>query len=232
MNSQFFASELTLERVLAVEKRLYQSLPTLAEFKERHDEVVDTPGPSVRIFSEILQNITTRLIVVQLNIDCLVERNTERSMKVFASNEDFKEASDYILRYCEGSEHQTPLLKLHGSIDAIETCIVTQDQTDSGVCDAQFQTLNALLEISEHRLPWIYIGVSMRDRDLLQVLNGQHFAKKLDERWVVPYIVPSIRTFATQRIPHWEETEFWALEDRVITETSDAFFEALGAAFF
>ena len=93
--------------------------------------------------------------------------------------------------------------------------------------DAQFQTLTALLDLSPQRLPWIYVGVSMRDRDLLQVLNSQNFAKQLDERWVTPYIVPSIRDFGTRREPHWEETGLESLDERVITETSDAFFEKL-----
>ena len=232
LNSQVFASELTLERVLAAEKRIYNSLPTLIEFKERHDKVVNIPGPSVQILAKILENSDARIIIAELNIDCLVERNTNRSMKIFASSEEFKEATDYIRRYCNGKENDIPLLKLHGTIESMDTCIVTQDQTDSGVCDAQFQTLTALLEVSTNRLPWIYVGVSMRDRDLLQVLSGQQFAKKLDEHWVVPYVVPSVRSFGESREPHWKKTEFQALEDRVITETSDAFFEALDAVWF
>ena len=230
MNSKIFASYLTLERVLAVEKRLYPNLPTLIEFKERHDKVIKTPGPSAQILAKILQNDSAKIIVVQLNIDCLVERCMQAGMKIFASNEQFQGASEYISRYCDGIEQEIPLLKLHGTIESIDTCVVTQDQTDSGVCDAQFQTLTTLLEISENRLPWIYIGVSMRDRDLLQVLNGQQFARQLDERWVAPYIVPSVRIFGEHREPHWEGTKFEALEDRVITETSDAFFEALYTA--
>ena len=90
--------------------------------------------------------------------------------------------------------------------------------------------LDSRRDISDDPLPWIYIGVSMRDRDLLQVLSGQQFAKKLDERWVVPYIVPSVRSFGEPREPHWKETDFKTLEDRVITATSDAFFEALTEA--
>ena len=31
-------------------------------------------------------------------------------------------------------------------------------------------------------------------------------------------------------MPHWKETNHKALEDRVITETSDAFFDALRTA--
>ena len=228
--SNIFASELTLERVLAVEKRTDPNLPTLQEFKERHDTVVNNPGSSVHHLAKILRDPDTKIIVAQLNYDCLVERNTEPALKVFASNDEFEKALDYILRYCNGDEDGVPLLKLHGTIDRIETCVATQDETDRGVGEAQFQTLTSLLKISEDRLPWIYVGMSMRDRDLLQVLNTQNFARQLDERWVVPYIVPSVRKFGARREPHWEGTGFESLEDRVITETSDAFFEALATA--
>ena len=227
MNSYTFASELTLERVLTVEERTHPSLPTLREFKERHDRVVHNPGSSVHHLAKILRDSDAKIIVAQLNYDCLVERTTESTLKVFASNEEFKEASGYILRYCNGDEADIPLLKLHGTIDSFETCVVSKDQTDRGVGDAQFQTLTSLLDISKDRLPWIYVGMSMRDRDLLQVLSGQNFAKQLDERWVVPYIVPSVRDFGERREPHWEGTGLESLEDRVITETSDAFFETL-----
>lgn len=36
---------------------------------------------------------------------------------------------------------------------------------------------------------WIYVGVSMRDKDLLPVLRGEDFARRLDERWVNPYLL-------------------------------------------
>ena len=230
MNSQVFASELTLERVLAVEKRTDPNLPTLQEFKERHDKVVDHPGPSVSHLAEILRSADAKIVIVQLNFDCLVERNTEPDLEVFASNDEFAQASAYVERYCNGDEDRIPVLKLHGTIDSIDTCVVTQDQTDQGVGDAQFQTLTSLLNISSEPLPWIYVGVSMRDRDLLQVLSGQQFARGLDEQWVIPYIVTSVRQFGARREPHWKKTSLKVLENRVITETSDAFFEALAEA--
>ena len=230
MNSQVFASDLTLERVLAVEKRMNPYLPTLKEFKDCHDGVVDNPGSSVHHLARILKSTDAKIVVVQLNFDRLVEQNTEPDLMVFASDDEFNGASEYLRRYRSGDEHRIPLLKLHGTIDRIDTCVVTQDQTLRGLGEAQYQTLTSLLDISDDPLPWIYIGVSMRDRDLLQVLSGQQFAKKLDERWVVPYIVPSVRSFGEPREPHWKETDFKTLEDRVITATSDAFFEALTAA--
>lgn len=230
MNSRAFANELTLERVLAAEKRMRPDLPTLLEFKERHDKVVGSPGLSVRVLTEILKTRAARLVIVQLNFDCLVEHNTKSGIRVFASNAAFEEAPEYICQYCAGAEEDPPLLKLHGTIESLDTCVFAQDQTDRGVGEPQFRTLTALRDVHDGPLPWIYVGVSMRDRDLLQVLSGQDFARRLDERWVVPYIVPSVRSFGELRTPHWAHTDLKGLEDRVIAETSDAFFDALGTA--
>ncbi|MDE0321851.1 MAG: hypothetical protein OXI97_18425 [Acidimicrobiaceae bacterium] len=227
LNSQDFASHLTLERVLVVEKRMHADLPTLQEFKEHHDSVVDQPGPSVLHFGQMLDNTEAKIIVVQLNFDCLVEHNTSKELRIFASDAEFAEASSHIADYCGGKDLRVPLLKLHGSIDSIETCVATQDQTSRGLGDAQYRALSALLGVSSEPLPWVYVGVSMRDRDMLQVLSGQQFARGLDERWVVPYIVPSVRTFGNAREPHWQATDLRTLDDRVITQTSDAFFEVL-----
>ena len=205
MRADRFAKNLTLERVLAAEKKECDGLPTLEEFKVLHDKVVNAPGSSVRDFAEILQCTDSKIIVVQLNIDCLVECNTSKELKIFASEDEFEGASEYVQRYCDGQKKGIPLLKLHGTIDRPDTWIVTQDQTDSGVCDAQLQTLDTLLEIPEEReerLPWVYVGASMRDRDLLPVLSGPQFARKLDERWVNPYVVKSLREiWRTKRIP-------------------------------
>ena len=230
MNSREFARALTLQRVLEAEKRMWPELPTLVEFKERHDQVVQTPGPSVEILAELLHAVDAKVIVLQLNFDCLVERNATSAVEVFASAEDFGEAPDYIRRYWTGSEARAPLLKLHGTIESFDTCVITQDQTERGVGERQLKTLYALLDLVNDPLPWIYVGASMRDRDLLQVLTAQQFAQQLDERWVVPYLVPSIRAFATPRVAYWAGTGRATLEDRVIAETSDAFFNALRAS--
>ncbi|WP_419862992.1 SIR2 family protein [Candidatus Poriferisodalis sp.] len=232
MDPREFASGLTLERVLVVEEQFRPELPTLQEFKDRHDEIVDSPGPSVVHLAKILESWDAKLIVAQLNFDCLLERNTSAPLKPFISDEEFGDAVSYIERYCNGDEDSVPLLKLHGTIDEIETCVATQDQTNRGLATTKFRTLISLLDLSQSPLPWIYIGASMRDRDLLQTLNGQQFAKGLDEQWVIPYIVRSLKKFGDEREPHWKDSGLRGLEPRVITETSDAFFEMLAESEF
>jgi hypothetical protein len=73
---------------------------------------------------------------------------------------------------------------------------------------------------------WIYVGVSMRDTDLTPILAEEDFARALDERWVSPYLVETVAAFASGRVPFWRTTPLPTIEDRLITETSDAFFSA------
>ena len=224
-----FAESLTLERVLDAERRLYPNLPTLTEFKAHHDEVVTTPGPAVLDLARILQRKSRRVIIVEVNFDLLVETHAGVETRVFAAADDFASAPEYIARYMEGEEDSVPVLKLHGTIDTFETCIVTQDQTERGVGAEKREALRALLGDKSHPRLWIYVGASMRDRDLLRVLNDEEFGWGLDERWVLPYPVASVERYAESRSVFWATSGLATMEDRIVTETSDAFFSALAA---
>ena len=49
-----------------------------------------------------------------------------------------------------------------------------------------------------------------------------------DERWVIPYLVETIESFATCREQAWkEEGKRPTLQNRLVTETADTFFERL-----
>lgn len=67
----------------------------------------------------------------------------------------------------------------------------------------------------------------MRDQDLLRVLGNEDFARRLDERWVVPYLTEDIRRFGEARDTFWASSRHPTMDDRLITETADAFFAAL-----
>ena len=174
-----------------------------------------------------MQGSTGRVILAQVNFDCLVEHNSDVDFKLFVTDDEFEEAPEYIRRYIDGNADDIPLLKLHGTINDIDTCIVSQEQTEHGVGDPKLGALRALFEGREERLPWVYVGASMRDQDLLRVLSGEDFGRNLDERWVLPYVVPSVREFGQSREAFWKDTGLQHLQDRVITETSDAFFQVL-----
>ena len=222
-----FAAGLTLERVLDAERRLYPQLPTLAEFKALHDHVVGSPGPAVLALASVLQRGSGRVIVVEVNFDLLVETHAGVATKVFASTTDFSVAPDYLARYISGEEHDIPVLKLHGTIQDFDTCVVTQEQTELGVGTEKLEALRALLDPEGRSRLWIYVGASMRDRDLLRVLTGEDFGRGLDERWVLPYVVESVEQYAESRSVFWNQTDLPRMDDRVIAETSDAFFTAL-----
>ena len=162
-----------------------------------------------------------------MNFDLLVETHAGVATKVFASTTDFSVAPDYLARYISGEEHDIPVLKLHGTIQDFDTCVVTQEQTELGVGTEKLEALRALLDPEGRSRLWIYVGASMRDRDLLRVLTGEDFGRGLDERWVLPYVVESVEQYAESRSVFWNQTDLPRMDDRVIAETSDAFFTAL-----
>lgn len=104
---------------------------------------------------------------------------------------------------------------------------MSAEQTERGIGEAKFHALRALL--NDPPRMWIYVGASMRDLDLGPVLGDENFARGLDERWVAPYLVDTVDTFALRRQPYWGDTQFKTIQDRLITETADAFFDALSA---
>jgi hypothetical protein len=218
-----FARALTLEQVIRAEKRLYEDLPTLAEFKAHHDSVVGTPGPAARDLGLILSHLKGRIVIVEVNFDRLVELNTSAPMMPFSSDDDFQSASGYLRAYFAGHETSIPVLKVHGDIDNPDSCVVSAEQTERGVGAGK---LEALRELLTPKPLWIYIGASMRDRDLLPILRGEEFARALDERWVNPYLLDTIEVFADSRVAFWKDTQLRTIGDRLISEMADPFFAA------
>ncbi len=225
-----FAKELTLERVIRVEKQIRPDLPTLQEFREHHDSVLSAPGGAVRDLGAILRAGRGRVIVTEVNFDLLVETHAGTDLQVFASESEFEDAEEYIHRYLGGEDLPIPLLKFHGTITDFDTCVVTDEQTERGVGAGKLRALRALLGNEASRRLWVYVGMSMRDRDLLRVLAGEDFARGLEELWVSPYLVDTVAAYGDDRAPFWESTGFPRIEDRLVTETADAFFGALREA--
>jgi len=155
-----------------------------------------------------------------------VETHASVPLKVFASDEEFAGAADYVTRYLSGEEKDVPLLKFHGSIDRPETCIVSAEQTERGVPVGKLNALRALIDQDRPRV-WIYVGVSMRDQDLLRVFNAPDFGNGVDERWVIPYLPDTVEAYGLNQEPFWRNRPLNTFEDRLTTETADAFFAAL-----
>ena len=229
MAADVYASQLTLEQVIRAERRIYPDLPTLREFKAHHDAVIGTPGQGVIDFARVMELAVGRLVVVEVNFDRLVEAHSRVPTRVFASDDEFVDAPGYLDAYLAGTETAIPILKVHGTIDRFDTCVIADDQTGLGVGEHKLTALRRLLNASDPTL-WIYVGASMRDRDLRGVFGDEAWVRGVDERWVAPYLADTVDAFAVTRMPFWRQTPRQSIQSRLTTETSDAFFSALRVA--
>ena len=213
---------------MRAEQRFLGTLPTLEYFKQLHDSVIGSPGPAVRDLMAILPNAAGRIFLAAVNFDLLVETHTPVPLETFSSDAEFEGAASYLERYLNGSETRIPLLKLHGSIDRPETCVVSAEQTEIGVSNGKLSALRCLY--SNPPRWWVYVGMSMRDRDLLRAFNDADFARGTDELWVSPYLVATVEEYARQRSYFWAKRDFKTTDERFISETADVFMAALSAA--
>ena len=230
LNEDEFVRKLTLEQVLVEEQLRWPTLPTLDDFATRQAEVISKPGSSVRDLVALLRRRRGRVVLVTVNFDELVEQAAgEGLVKSFATDGDFEEAVEYLEQYLSSRRDlQVPLFKLHGTIGMKESCVVTIEQTEEGIRGGKLDVLKRLVGSGEQPTPWYYVGVSMRDLDLLPVFMHPDFAWGLDEHWVAPYLEASVEEFAEIRTGQWKKGQ--GLQERLIAEVSDAFFHEVAAA--
>lgn len=184
----WYIAHLTLEQVVRAERRAASGeSSTLSEFAVHHNRVIDAPGQAVRDLCAVLGSNRLRPLLVTTNFDTLVERHCDAPLKVFFSNDHFGDACRHIEAYVEGVTEEIPLLKLHGSIQDPNSCVVSTSQTEGGLGSAKLQALHCLRD-SDSPVWWIYVGTSMRDLDLQPILRAEDFAGGVDERWVEPYL--------------------------------------------
>jgi hypothetical protein len=221
LNEQEFAAHVTLEQVLAFEKVRYASLPTLAEFREVHDRAVAAPGEAVAALARIVRE-PNDLVLVTVNFDELLEGHASEYVQPFATDAEFTGAAEYIRRYRDGLERKVPLLKLHGTISVPDSCVVTTTQTEQGVSQDKRRALEAITEGLSEPVPWVYVGVSMRDLDLRTVLGNPDFGRAVEEQWASPFLDPNVEAFAeANRAGCWQSGR--SLQARLITEIADEF---------
>jgi hypothetical protein len=81
------------------------------------------------------------------------------------------------------------------------------------------------------KIPWIYVGASMRDTDLTTVFNRKEFAEGVHEIWVSPYLPPTVHEFAqVHRGNIWSKKE--DLHSHSVTELADEFLRQLADAWY
>lgn len=228
LGEEAFGARLTLEQVVRIESTQLEGVPqTLADFRTLHDAA--TPGAAVLRLVQALQG-TRRLVLVAVNFDEILDDAAGASLKRFASDEEIREFPDYLTRYLIGEETAVPLLKLHGTISDPMSCIVNAEQTERGLPERKKQALEIVLGDGDGvRVPWVYIGASLRDTDVVPVLQQPIFASRSEEMWVAPLREPSIDAFAQSRLEEWRSCGRSDLDARFISTGADEFCALLAA---
>lgn len=222
MSSRAFAAQLTLERVLREEFYLQggpEKSPTLEEVAARSASALGRPGTAV---TELLRTLSVvpRLILVTVNFDTVLESLAGERVRVFVEEDEFREFPSYLNEYIRDGG-RVPLLKLHGTIANPLSLVATLEQTVEGLPKVKDDAIRAILP-NEGRVPWIYVGYSMRDTDLIPLLATELFGQHTDESWVAPFPEESIREFVQlSRSNCWSQQP--SLEARMITEVADDF---------
>lgn len=232
INIDQLARELTFERVLREELVTFTPSPTLAEL-ERHeqDALAATPVGALRHLKSMLIG-TRKLVLITVNFDRLIEHGEDDRIEVFADDASFAGCSDYLERYLSSSAgaEKVPLLKLHGSFAAQESLIASIEQTLTGLTTAKADALDrACRPTGAGRVPFVYVGSSMRDLDVTLQLSQPRYVRQLDEHWVMPLPAASVAEFV-----HRSRAQAWrtagarsTLEERLISWTADEFLDEL-----
>ncbi len=219
-----FHRRLTLERVLREEvwRSGAEDSPTLRGFEEMNDIAAKSRGPAVAGLHDIVRLIP-RTVVITVNFDTLVEAE-DGDVHTMVTEQEFRDGRDYLGTYLGEPDNPVPVLKLHGSIRSRETIIATVDQTAQGLSTEKEDCIRAVLETNS-KVPWVYVGYSMRDPDLWGILESRLVADRADEYWVSPFEDPNAFEWSGLHRQFGQDGRtFW---QRCITLTADRFFEQL-----
>ncbi len=226
-----FAAGLTLERVLVNElKDPPDSLGlTLEEFKGEVEEAHSRPGRAVEALCSFLAQTSRRVVLITVNLDDLIERHCGAQVEAIITEEDFETAAKRVLSYWTAGG-SSPLLKLHGSLEDPATVVASVHAVELGLSETKIAALDAaLLAPNGERTIVCYIGSSMRDQDINQLLGLRRYAERLDEWWVAPTIAHSVREFIdTYRHRRWQVAGVRdEAEARCVTVLADDFLGTL-----
>lgn len=225
MTHEQFARQLTLERVLREEVWRDGDAEgvehaTILDFAAKNAAAL--PGRAVTALHSLMAK-RKQLAIVTVNFDTLVE--SSGMARVFTTDESFDEAPTYLKEYWRGGG-DVPVLKLHGSIDQPGSIIATVEAVARGLALSKVSALRSLLAPSKPT-QWAYVGYSMRDGDVTDVLGLQEFQGALEESWISPFPIVTAAEFADARRDFANKRSYWA---RCITATADNFLEELATA--
>lgn len=198
------AFELTLEQVARIEAahRNVAVPEAVRLFSELHaDRISDGRpfGPAVIKLAQLAAR-GPRLVVVTVNFDELLEHAAPDAFQPVVSNEDFAEIEPVLRGMVEGNPpEKVPLLKLHGTISDLGSCITAAHMTEHGLATEKAIALRALGRPGGDPVWWAYIGASMRDLDVLPVLRERQIKDAVEEWWVGPRFEASVLRFVKNR---------------------------------
>jgi hypothetical protein len=224
-----FVRTLTLERVLREEQHgeNTRDSTTIRKFREEHESAlarIRDDASHQSVFRDLV-NTGRPLIIVTVNFDHVLETELGNDrIRPFVTETDYAEFSDHLHSYLEG-DAAIPYVKLHGDIASPETIVANIDETEGGLSKARLNALRALRDRQGPVRPWIYIGYSMRDLDVTEVLAAPDVGSGLIEWWVGPFIDPSVRLFIdNHRLAKWRaEQRSYTVEERYVTLTSNEY---------
>jgi hypothetical protein len=180
-----------------------------------------------RALRQLAARLPGQLIIMTVNFDQLIETDLGVPCSVYFRPDHFKDRLDDLVAYTKGdTSRPLPILKLHGSIQDPDSLIATIDKTSAGLHDNVRRALDEVLRASPPPLTWLWIGCSMRDRDMNSWLGGRG-AEAFDEWWIDPLPGPSLDEFVNlHRAARWTEIQR-TLADRLIVDSADGFLSAL-----
>jgi hypothetical protein len=197
--------------------------------KNRNAEAILRKKTRLRTALRTITAKKNKLVVVTVNFDTILEDEFGAEAKVFATRADFEEAGNYLDHYLN-SGGALPILKLHGSLDVPGSIVADVDTRSLGLSAGAIEALRRLRNAVRFT-PWVYVGVSMRDPDITEVIGGNDFVEGLEELWVAPFPDPAVSAFSEDhRASRWQEAKRAELKQRQITETADSFLSALAKA--
>jgi len=233
-NREDFVAGLTLERVL-LETFNSRGFRPRADSKPIQNLIADCANalqrirPGRKALRELAEAMPGELIIMTVNFDQLIEDELAVDHSVFFRPEHYKDTDriNDLIAYADGDVTKPlPILKLHGSIEEPESLIATIDSTSAGLHDDVISALNRVLAATDKPLRWVWVGCSMRDRDVNRWLAGLG-AGRLDEWWVDPMPGESLHQHYTAvREAQWKAVGL-KLEDRVIVDSADGFLQDL-----
>lgn len=227
------ARDLTFERVFREELLAFDPSPTLAELERLESQALGLPPTGALRHLKSMISGNRKLVLITVNFDRLIEHDDDR-LEVFADEAEFEDCADYLDRYLlgAGDASRVPLLKLHGSLSAQDSLVASIEQTLIGLPEGKVEGLRrACTNEDPGKIPFAYVGASMRDLDIGLELSQPSYARDLDEHWVMPVLADSITQFVhARRLVPWQQAEVQDLRGRLITWTADEFFESLAAA--